>query len=84
MAGTYDLHRDLQNIQAPGKNVQKNNIFSLFLFIAEKKSKERLAAYGAEIADLNYGNISYVDRGEGEVILSIHGIFGGYDQKFCG
>lgn len=44
--------------------------------------EERLAAYGAETAVLNYGNMSYVDRGEGEVILSVHGIFGGYDQAY--
>lgn len=24
--------------------------------------------------------MSYVDTGKGEVILSVHGIFGGYDQ----
>ncbi len=26
--------------------------------------------------------MTYVDQGTGEVILSIHGIFGGYDQAF--
>ena len=50
--------------------------------IAEEKSKERLSAYGAETANLEYGNISFVDRGKGESILSIHGIFGGYDQAY--
>jgi pimeloyl-ACP methyl ester carboxylesterase len=50
--------------------------------IAVKESKERLAAYGAETAHLSYGNMSYVDRGEGETILSVHGIFGGYDQAY--
>ena len=48
--------------------------------IAVKESKERLAAYGAETVDLSYGKMSYVDVGEGEAILSVHGIFGGYDQ----
>lgn len=50
--------------------------------IAVKESKERLAAYGAETVQLSYGNMSYVDAGEGETILSVHGIFGGYDQAY--
>lgn len=50
--------------------------------IAVEESKERLAAYGAETVQLSYGNMSYVDTGEGETILSIHGIFGGYDQAY--
>lgn len=50
--------------------------------IAVKESKERLAAYGAETVHLSYGNMSYVDTGKGETILSVHGIFGGYDQAY--
>lgn len=50
--------------------------------IAVKESKERLAAYRAETVQLSYGNMSYVDTGEGETILSVHGIFGGYDQAY--
>lgn len=50
--------------------------------IAVKESKERLVAYGAETVQLSYGNMSYVDTGEGETILSVHGIFGGYDQAY--
>ena len=50
--------------------------------IAVKESKERLAAYGAETVNLNYGKMSYADTGKGEVILSVHGIFGGYDQAY--
>ena len=50
--------------------------------VAVIKSRDRLAAYGADTAALNYGNMTYVDKGEGEVILSIHGICGGYDQGF--
>jgi pimeloyl-ACP methyl ester carboxylesterase len=49
---------------------------------AVKESEERLAAYGAETAQLSYGSMSYVDTGEGETILSVHGIFGGYDQAY--
>lgn len=50
--------------------------------IAVKKSKERLTAYGAETVNLSYGKMSYVDVGKGEAILSVHGIFGGYDQAY--
>ena len=45
---------------------------------AVRESKNRLAAYNAQTAALSYGEITYVDSGEGEVILSVHGIFGGY------
>ena len=50
--------------------------------IAVKEGEERLLSYYAKTADLSYGKMSYVDEGEGEVILSVHGIFGGYDQAF--
>ncbi len=50
--------------------------------VAVKESEDRLAAYGAEMVKLSYGNMSYVDIGEGEAILSVHGIFGGYDQGY--
>lgn len=50
--------------------------------LAVGKSRDRLESYGAKTADLSYGKMSYVDRGEGEVILSVHGIFGGYDQAY--
>ena len=49
---------------------------------AVRESKNRLAAYNARTAALSYGDITYVDSGEGEVILSVHGIFGGYDQAY--
>ena len=51
-------------------------------YIAVGKSRERLAAYGAGTVALSYGNMTYVDKGEGKVILSVHGIFGGYDQAY--
>lgn len=50
--------------------------------IAVKESNERLASYNAKIVNLSYGNMSYVDTGKGDVILSVHGIFGGYDQAY--
>ncbi len=49
---------------------------------AVKEGKERLFSYHAKAASLSYGDMSYIDQGEGEVILSVHGIFGGYDQAF--
>lgn len=49
---------------------------------AVKEGKERLSSYHAQSAALSYGDMTYVDEGEGEVILSVHGIFGGYDQAF--
>lgn len=51
-------------------------------YMAVKSSKESLAVYGAKTAHLSYGDMSYVDKGEGKAILSVHGIFGGYDQAY--
>lgn len=50
--------------------------------IAVREGRERLAAYGAKTTELSFGNMTYVDKGQGEVILSMHGLFGGYDQGF--
>lgn len=49
---------------------------------AVRRGEERLASYHAQSASLSYGSMTYVDEGAGEVILSVHGIFGGYDQAF--
>lgn len=49
---------------------------------AVKEGEKRLLSYNAKTADLSYGKMIYVDEGDGEVILSVHGIFGGYDQAF--
>jgi len=64
-------------------------LFSFYLIIqiiecnkAIEASKERLTTYNEKTISLSYGNMSYVDKGEGEVILSVHGIFGGYDQAY--
>lgn len=46
------------------------------------KAQEKLISYEAKTADLSYGSMAYIDVGEGEVILSVHGIFGGYDQAY--
>ena len=50
--------------------------------MAVKESKSRLATYNAQTIALSYGDMTYVDSGKGEVILSVHGIFGGYDQAY--
>lgn len=44
--------------------------------------RERLTQYSAQEAELSYGSMFYVDEGAptGDVILSVHGLFGGYDQ----
>ena len=49
---------------------------------AVKAGRQRMADCGAQTVELSYGKMSYIDRGEGETILSVHGIFGGYDQAY--
>ena len=49
---------------------------------AVRLGKNRLDSYDVKTARLSYGEMTYVDEGEGDVILSIHGIFGGYDQAY--
>ncbi|MGN0352260.1 MAG: alpha/beta fold hydrolase [Roseburia sp.] len=53
-------------------------------FRAEKKAQERFAEYEtkAKSVETSYGKITYIDEGEGEVILSCHGLCGGYDQAY--
>jgi len=50
--------------------------------IAVKNAYKRLETYNSKEIELSYGKMTYVDKGSGDVILSIHGIFGGYDQGF--
>ena len=62
----------------------------LFFLIADgmcskdlKKSNKRLETYKHKEAEFSSGKVTYVDRGKGDdVLLSIHGLFGGYDQGF--
>ncbi|MDO4811729.1 MAG: alpha/beta hydrolase [Eubacteriales bacterium] len=49
---------------------------------AVQEGRIRLEEYGAKNIELSYGKMSYVDKGKGDVILSVHGIFGGYDQAY--
>lgn len=46
------------------------------------QGEERLKTYQAKKAELSYGDMTYVDKGSGEIILVAHGISGGYDQAF--
>jgi pimeloyl-ACP methyl ester carboxylesterase len=46
------------------------------------KAKEKLNSYNKTELDLSYGKITYIDEGQGDVILSVHGMFGGYDQAY--
>ena len=46
------------------------------------ESYQRLEAYNVKTLDTEYGTMSYVDEGFGEVIIISHGIFGGYDQGY--
>ena len=50
--------------------------------IGLNEAEEKLNSYEVNTANLSYGPVSYIDSGEGEVILSVHGIFGGYDQAY--
>lgn len=47
-----------------------------------RRAKDKLSSYEVSTAELSYGSMTYVDAGKGEVILSVHGIFGGYDQAY--
>lgn len=52
--------------------------------LASKKAWQRFETYKKKAAtvDTTYGKVAYIDEGEGEVILSCHGICGGYDQAY--
>ena len=43
---------------------------------------ERLKAFDAKTIELGSGTMAYIDEGEGDAILSIHGICGGYDAGY--
>lgn len=50
----------------------------------KKEAQERFARYEkmAKAADISCGKVSYIEEGQGEVILICHGICGGYDQAY--
>jgi pimeloyl-ACP methyl ester carboxylesterase len=49
---------------------------------AVQRGYQRLESYHPKEIELGYGTMAYVDQGGGDVILSIHGMSGGYDQAF--
>ncbi len=50
--------------------------------IGYHKAQEKLNSLEVKTASLSYGPMTYIDQGQGDVILSVHGIFGGYDQAY--
>jgi hypothetical protein len=54
----------------------------IFCYFAVLSGYRRLETYNAKEVQLSYGTMTYVDQGDGDAILSVHGIFGGYDQGF--
>lgn len=57
-------------------------IQGLRCIILNKRCLSRLNKYNPKFIKLSYGNMTYVDKGQGITILSVHGIFGGYDQAY--
>ncbi len=54
----------------------------IFCSIAVKAGYRRLETYHHKEIELSSGTMTYVDEGSGDVILSVHGLSGGYDQAF--
>jgi len=46
------------------------------------ESYQRLESYNVKTFNSEYGPMSFLDEGDGEVIFISHGIFGGYDQGY--
>jgi hypothetical protein len=42
-------------------------------------SYKKLNSYPVKSIDTEFGKMSFIDNGEGDVVLLSHGIFGGYD-----
>ena len=61
-------------------------VVTIFLSIQYKTdinhAYKRLNLYNIKVINTDYGKMSYMDEGTGEVVLIFHGIFGGYDQGF--
>lgn len=53
-------------------------------YFVKKRASERFKKYKtkAKEATSSYGKVSYIDEGQGEVVLICHGICGGYDQAY--
>lgn len=59
-------------------------VLGIQFYGVRKAALERFASYQskAETITISYGRMSYIDEGSGEVIISCHGICGGYDQAY--
>lgn len=64
-------------------------IFVIYLLVqaflcrsAVLSARERLSAMPYKTAQLSYGDLTYIDEGRGEILLSLHGIYGGFDQAY--
>lgn len=57
---------------------------SVRYFQCVNKAEGRLDVYKkiSSTIKTSYGNMNYIDRGEGETVLVCHGICGGYDQAY--
>ena len=53
-------------------------------FSVRRDARSRFLTYQekAKTIKTSYGKLSFIDEGQGEVILSCHGICGGYDQGY--
>ncbi len=49
---------------------------------AVSSARKKISAMPYETAELSYGNMTYIDEGQGEIILSLHGLYGGFDQAY--
>lgn len=45
-----------------------------------RRANKRLESFQAKTVETEFGKISFLDQGTGQVVLISHGIFGGYDQ----
>ncbi|WP_336248920.1 alpha/beta hydrolase [Stomatohabitans albus] len=47
---------------------------------AQRRARQRLAAYQPTVYKADHGDIAYTDEGVGTPVLVSHGLFGGFDQ----
>ncbi|MGV8907019.1 MAG: alpha/beta fold hydrolase [Acetobacterium sp.] len=61
-------------------------VFSIATFIIYlidmNLAYERLNSYDVKTLNTEFGEMSFIDEGQGETVLISHGIFGGYDQGY--
>lgn len=52
----------------------------LLYVVDMRRAYQRLEEHDVKTLKSEFGNMSYIDEGEGEAILISHGLFGGFDQ----